>query len=114
MKLQLAMMPESADTQAMRADIDDMEQMVEGYLSFMRGEGDEPSAACDLVSLLNDVVAQARRQNFNISLEAPAAFMLEIRPKALERALTNLVENARKYAHRAQLTLHVLDHAAAG
>ncbi|MBU6235229.1 MAG: ATP-binding protein, partial [Alphaproteobacteria bacterium] len=105
MKLQLAMMPESADTQAMRADIADMESMVEGYLAFMRGEGDEPSQKQDMVQLVERVLANARRQNFDVRLEAPKVLELEVRTGALERALTNLVENARKYAHSAKVTV---------
>jgi len=109
MKLQLAMMPATPDTQAMHTDIEDMETMVEGYLAFMRGEGDEPSQKADIVGMLDRVVGNARRQNFDVALNAPRSLELEIRPGALERAITNLIENARKYAHTAILTLEV-DH----
>ena len=40
-RLQLAMMPHSADIDAMRADIAEMERMLDEYLSFARGEGGE-------------------------------------------------------------------------
>lgn len=105
MKLQLAMMPENADAQALRADIGDMESMVEGYLAFMRGEGDEAAQKTDLVQLLARIVANAARQNFDVKLGAPETLELELRAGALERAITNLVENARKYAHTASITL---------
>src|ERR1700712_250579 len=48
MKLQLAMMPESADVQAMRGDIVEMEYMLDEYLDFARGEGGEASTVDDL------------------------------------------------------------------
>ncbi len=105
MKLQLEMMGRNPDTDALRADIQDMEAMVEGYLAFMRGEGDETSQRVDMVPLLSRICMNAQRQGFAASLQGEAALMLEIRPNALERALTNIVENARKYAHTAVLTL---------
>jgi two-component system, OmpR family, osmolarity sensor histidine kinase EnvZ len=107
MKLQLAMMPETSDTKAMRADIDDMELMVDGYLAFIRGEGDEPSQKQNLVEMLNRIAAQAQRQNFSVRLNIQNNIELEIRLNAFERALTNLVENARKYAHSAVITLQI-------
>jgi two-component system osmolarity sensor histidine kinase EnvZ len=110
MKLQLAMMPEGPDSEALRADIADMEQMVEGYLAFMRGEGDEASSKADLVQLLERIVGNAARQNFMVGLEAPKSLEIEIRAGALERAITNLVENARKYAHTARMTLNLDTH----
>lgn len=110
MKLQIAMMPDSADTEALRQDIADMETMVEGYLAFMRGEGDEPSQFHDLVQLVKRIVANARRQNFDVRLASPETLEVEMRTGALERALTNIVENARKYANRAEITLGLDKH----
>ena len=48
MKLALAMMPASADIDAMRGDIVEMEHMLDEYLDFARGEGGEQSELCDL------------------------------------------------------------------
>jgi two-component system osmolarity sensor histidine kinase EnvZ len=110
MKLQLEIMGKSPDADAMRADIDDMEAMVEGYLAFMRGEGDEESQSVDMVTLLDRVALNARRQGFAVSVEAPKSLTLEIRANALERALSNFVENARKYAHTAHITLWPDEH----
>jgi len=110
MKLQLEMMGKSPDTEALRADIEDMEAMVEGYLAFMRGEGDEPAQPLDLVTLLERIAGNARRQGFAVTLESPKSLILELRPTALERALSNFVENSRKYAHTAKITVWPDDH----
>lgn len=110
MKLQLEMMGKTPDTDAMRADLEDMEAMVEGYLAFMRGEGDEPTQPVDVAALLERVAGNARRQGFAVTLEAPKSMVLELRPNALERALSNFVENARKYAHTAQITAWADEH----
>ena len=39
--LELALMPETATSQAMREDVAEMQRMLEGYLSFARGDGGE-------------------------------------------------------------------------
>lgn len=110
MKLQLEMMGQNPDTKALREDIDDMEAMVEGYLAFMRGEGDESAQALDIVPMLQRLALNTQRQGFPVIMNTPASLILEIRPNALERALTNFVENARKYATRTEITLWADDH----
>lgn len=110
MKLQLEMMGQNPDTKALREDIDDMEAMVEGYLAFMRGEGDESAQALDIVPILQRLALNTQRQGFPVIMNTPASLILEIRPNALERALTNFVENARKYATRTEITLWADDH----
>ncbi len=110
MKLQLEMMGKNPDTVALREDIDDMEAMVEGYLAFMRGEGDESAQALDVVPILQRLALNTQRQGFPVIMNTPASLILEIRPNALERALTNFVENARKYATRTEITLWADDH----
>ena len=44
MKLALAMMPDDADIRRLRADIAEMEHMLDDYLAFARGEGGEECA----------------------------------------------------------------------
>ena len=45
MKLSLALLPESPETKELADDVADMERMIEGYLAFARGEGDEDPGA---------------------------------------------------------------------
>ena len=46
MKLQLEMAKDSDDTEDLKRDIVEMEHMLEGYLAFARGEGDDESRRC--------------------------------------------------------------------
>src|SRR5690606_2152338 len=41
MKLSLAMMGDGPDIEELKADVAEMEKMIEGYLAFARGEGSE-------------------------------------------------------------------------
>ncbi len=106
MKLQLALMKPQEGFDELRTDIADMEQMVEGYLAFARGADGEPSLPADLVSLLEGVVADANRQGDPaVTLKAPAACVLTLRPQALRRCLGNLVGNALRYGTTVQVSL---------
>ena len=98
MKLQLEMLKPSDDTEALKEDIGEMERMLEGYLAFARGEGGEKPEMTDLSALLHDVAAQARRHDARIDLHTEGRLDVTIRPNGFRRCITNLVENAMRYA----------------
>jgi two-component system osmolarity sensor histidine kinase EnvZ len=100
MKLELALLGERPDIGDLKADVAEMETMVEGYLAFARGEGGEQAAPTDLAALLEEVVASAARQGARVALDAPKELVLPLRRDALRRCLVNLVTNAHRYADR--------------
>ena len=97
MKLSLAMLPESPETKELADDVSDMERMIEGYLAFARGEGDEDPAPVDLSEILEDVAAGARRDNADVEVSWQGDMNVELRALAIKRCLTNLVSNALRY-----------------
>lgn len=97
MRLELAMLPESDATRNLRSDIAEMEHMLTEYLDFARGEGGEATQLVDLGELVGEVVEAAQRNGADIALVAPAEATVSVRPNALKRALTNLIENAVRY-----------------
>jgi two-component system osmolarity sensor histidine kinase EnvZ len=103
MKLSLALLPDSAETKELSDDVADMERMIEGYLAFARGEGDEEPTACDLSDILEDVVAGARRDNADVSVSWTGDMNVELRPIAIKRCITNLVSNALRHGRRAEI-----------
>jgi two-component system osmolarity sensor histidine kinase EnvZ len=102
LRLALAMLPAHDDLRedaaAMTADVEEMERMVGGYLAFARGEGTEQARLVDLSELLRDVAAGARRGGTDIALDTPGELTVRLRPDALRRAITNLVDNACRHA----------------
>ncbi|MBI2233684.1 MAG: HAMP domain-containing protein [Micavibrio aeruginosavorus] len=98
LKLQVAMMPQSPDTEAMKRDIDDMERMLNAYLDFVRGEGGEASVRVDLKDMLERLVADSRRMGTEIALSISGDLNISLRAMAFERCLANIIGNARKYA----------------
>ena len=98
MKLQLAMLEESDEISSLRSDVAEMENMVEGYLAFARGQDSEAVVATDLPELLREVVNEARRQGCHVALVTQVDMPVPIRPNAFKRCVTNLVDNARRHA----------------
>jgi two-component system osmolarity sensor histidine kinase EnvZ len=108
MRLQLAMMPQDADAEAMAGDIADMERMLNEYLEFARGEGGDAAEPADLAVLAAEAVADAGRahdaQN-RIALTVAEPMTVAIKRNALKRCLVNLIDNALKYGRRVQVAL---------
>lgn len=99
MKLQLAMAKDSPDTENMRQDLEEMEKMIEGYLTFARGESDEAPEMADLKSILERIIAKWKRQGNDVQETLPQGrMMIKLRPLAIERAVGNVISNACKYA----------------
>jgi two-component system osmolarity sensor histidine kinase EnvZ len=98
MKLELAMLGNDEGVAALKADVSEMEHMVEGYLDFARGQDAEVAVETDLGVILDDVVSNVRRQGGTIGYSADGDLSIPIRPNAFKRCITNLVENARRHA----------------
>ncbi|HEY9081443.1 ATP-binding protein [Magnetovibrio sp.] len=94
MKLQLEMMGDVDGVADLKTDIADMEHMLEEYLAFARGEGGETAVDFSLSDMLSEIVGQARRKGAAIDLHSEGDIRAPIKPNALKRALTNLVENS--------------------
>jgi two-component system osmolarity sensor histidine kinase EnvZ len=103
MKLSLALLADSPETRELADDVSDMERMIEGYLAFARGEGDEDPVPTDLSEILEDVAAGARRDNANVEVTWQGDMNVTLRPLAIKRCLTNLVSNALRHGTMAQL-----------
>jgi len=103
MKLQLALLGDGEETEGLRADVDEMEQMIDAYLAFARGEGGETPQKTDFSKLLRDVVENLPGGG-NVELDIKDGIEIEIRPVAMRRCLGNLIGNALRYAHRVRVT----------
>jgi two-component system osmolarity sensor histidine kinase EnvZ len=109
LRLALAILPKTPDLAPdiadMNADTAEMERMIAGYLAFARGEGAEQAQPVDLSALLDEVATAARRTGAAIELDTPKGLTVHLRPDAARRAVTNLVDNARRHASRVRLSV---------
>lgn len=97
MKLQLAMLSNAEAAEEMRADVAEMEKMVEEYLSFARGESAESVVSCDIGDILRTVARNAPAGETPIAVDVETPLTVPVRPNAFNRAVTNLVNNALLY-----------------
>ncbi|MSO69962.1 MAG: HAMP domain-containing protein [Alphaproteobacteria bacterium] len=102
MRLELALLASSksrheADIRALEADVVEMERMIEEYLDFARGQGGEAPVETDLAALLDNIVAGASRRGAAVALETERPLAVTLRPGAIKRCITNLVDNAIRY-----------------
>jgi two-component system osmolarity sensor histidine kinase EnvZ len=101
LRLALAMLPDNVPAEElayMQEDIEEMERLIGVYLSFARGEGIEQPVQADLSAILNEVATSARRHGTSLSQDIPEGLNAVLRPDSIRRAITNLVDNARRYA----------------
>ncbi|MDP9196215.1 MAG: ATP-binding protein [Pseudomonadota bacterium] len=98
MKLQLAMLPDSPDIRDLKKDISDMETMIEGYLAFARGEGEEVMQPVSLSRILEEVIGSIRHEKGSTELSVDGELVLPLRSAGMKRCLTNIIHNARRYA----------------
>ena len=107
LRLALAVMPDSdalrQDVADMAGDVAEMERMIAAYIAFARGEGVEQARPTDLAAVLGDVAADARRAGARVDLAVPDLLVLPLRADALKRAVTNLVDNARRHSRHVAL-----------
>ena len=100
-KLELAMIDTQVDVSNIESDIRSMELTIEEYLSFARGQETEAPAKTDVAELLREVVEDTHRQAQEVSLTLGEKLIMPVRPNALRRCLTNLIDNAVLYTEAA-------------
>ena len=103
-KLQLALLGDGPEIAELREDIAEMERMLEDYLEFARGHQGEASEETDLGELIGEVRDDAVRKGHDVKLELHGDLTLPLRRNAFKRCLTNIVDNAGKYAPHVWVT----------
>lgn len=103
-KLQLAMMGKTPEIEELQADIAEMERMLEDYLNFARGDQGETSQETDLGELLEEIRNDQLRKGYEVKLDLQQDLRLPLRRNAFKRCLTNLIDNACKYAAHVWVT----------
>ncbi|MCF6198908.1 MAG: ATP-binding protein [Hyphomicrobiaceae bacterium] len=115
-KLELALSDDNDEIKAMRKDVDEMQGMINAYMDFAKGEGNEETILTNLGDLLEEIRDDMARGKKEIDLRSNMkASILPLRRAAFKRAITNLVSNATRYAQKVELSslktpTHILIH----
>ncbi|MCP4319250.1 MAG: HAMP domain-containing protein [Hyphomicrobiales bacterium] len=97
-RLQLALVGNEAETGTLNDDIDDMQSMLEGYLSFARGEAQEDVGELDLEALFPKLEDHAALHGRQMTCGIIGPPMVKVRPNAFSRLVMNLTSNACRHA----------------
>ncbi|GBF25381.1 osmolarity sensor protein EnvZ [bacterium MnTg02] len=99
-KLQLALFDDTQELDALHSDINEMQQMLEDYMAFAKGDGSEETVLTDVGQMLEELRTHAARLGKTVKLTLPSEpIFVPLRRHAFKRALANLVSNAERYAN---------------
>ena len=105
-KLELAMLADNPEHEAMKKDVDEMGRMLEAYLSFARGDTGEQSAATDMAAFLEELKTDTERDGRRSTVSFHGHPIVTVRPASFKRCLANLVSNAARHAPSISITGH--------
>jgi two-component system osmolarity sensor histidine kinase EnvZ len=97
MKLALTLI-KNDDITELKDDVFEMERMIKDYLNFASNESVEKTSMIDLMELLKIITGKFLRNKATIDLNCEESLFLPLRPLAISRCLTNLIDNATRYA----------------
>ena len=84
--------------EGMQADIEDMDAIINQFLDFAReAAAEQPQARADLNALVQALADRYRRRGQPVQTQLSALPPLELKPMAMQRMITNLVDNALRY-----------------
>ncbi|KAB2864420.1 MAG: HAMP domain-containing histidine kinase, partial [Bauldia sp.] len=103
-RLQLALIEDSADVDALKKDVDDMNRMLEGYLAFARGDSGEATAETDIDVLLREIGREVKVSGHELRMTFTGEPVVKVRPQGFKRCIVNLVKNACRHAETVAVT----------
>ena len=102
-KLQLAIVGDAPEFEGLSHDVEEMQSMLEGYLSFARSEAEEDVGMLDLEKLFAKIETDARLRERCLTTKITGNPIVKVRPRAFSRLITNLTANAMRYANSVEV-----------
>ncbi|WP_341794166.1 MULTISPECIES: ATP-binding protein [unclassified Rickettsia] len=106
MKLQLELMEASEETEGLKIDILTMQQMINSYLDFAKGENAEEFKTVVIVDSIASFLNKWSHIDIElINLGNIDNIKVKIKASSFERALSNLISNAIKYSTKIKISV---------
>lgn len=103
-KLELALLGDTVEADSLQADVREMQDMLEDYLAFAKGDGGEESEPTNLSELLHEILDESQIYATPIDLKIRkrrrGEIVLPLKRQAIKRAITNLVSNALRFGDK--------------
>lgn len=107
-KLQVEFMNNTEEKELLQQDIRSMQRMIDSYLAFAKGEEIEDFQEVNIISWIENLITD-KWSNTNIELLTNKTIIKAcIKQHSLERAISNLIDNAIKYATRVKISVYDL------
>ncbi len=108
LRVRVESVPDGRDRERMVATIEEMQKMLDDILSLARvGRDREPPQRVDLAALADAALDDFEDMGMPVERSEMRRAIVNVHPRAVRRALTNLIENAVKYGDRAHVSLRV-------
>jgi len=106
LRLGLSLLDEE-DREPLERDVEEMQRLIDTFLDFARGDAETAaSEPTDPVALVREIVSDAQRAGQAVSLGSLAGEgVVPLRPRALRRAVENLVGNGVRYGNEARVSV---------
>lgn len=111
MRLGLSML-DDVDAAPLLEDVEDLQRMLDEFLSFAKGASEGEPEAVDPHELLEQIVKEARRAGRDVTLLPPdgeGTGDVVLRHVAMRRAVDNLISNAVRYGAKAEVSVMLSD-----
>lgn len=111
MRLSLSMLDDD-ERKVLEQDVDDMQDMLDAFLNFVKGAGEGAPEPVDPHALVESVVQEACRAGRDVTLMPPEGNgegTVQLNVLAMRRALDNLISNAVRYGAMAEVCVMLTD-----
>jgi len=106
-RLQLAMLGETVEADALRSDVQEMQAMLADYMAFAKGAEGQEAAPTDVRDLFEEIRDEAAHLECPIEVifKCRRKLVVPLRRHAIKRAINNLVTNAARYAGQIRIAV---------
>ena len=110
MRLRVELMPHSPDRDQLLSTLDEMQQMSEATLAFIRQASDtETTRKVELNAMLDSLCEDYVELGQDVQYTEAEETIISCRPVSMKRALRNLIDNAVKYGDQARVSLIAME-----
>lgn len=109
LKLGLSLL-DSEDAEPLERDVEDMQRLLDEFLSYARGATEGEPEEVDPIALVRGIVEDSARGGRDVSLgDLTGEGVVSMRPVGVKRAVENLVGNAVRYGTRAEVSVELTE-----